>query len=366
MAQFRKIFDELILPKFVCATRKRSFFNSSICYKSIITDNLRKLFQKKEPQVTTHGQEPWPGYKFSGPLRPLYPLSGKRLVPQHISRPDYADQSRGIPHGELAAKNHSIEILSSNEIECVRKACKLARECLDIGLKAVKPGVTTDAIDAVVHKAAIDRDCYPSPLNYYNFPKSCCTSVNEVICHGIPDQRELTNGDILKLDVTCYYNGFHGDACETVFIGSVDESSKLLTIKTYECLMAAVNKVQPGLPYFLVGNIIDELASASGYSVTRKYSGHGIHRLFHTAPWVPHFKNSGAQGIMQPGHVFTIEPMINEGVDSCCNWPDGWTVVTADGRRSAQFEHTVLVTETGVDILTLQDKGVPFFQNQTA
>uniref|UniRef100_A0A7M5WXM5 Methionine aminopeptidase n=1 Tax=Clytia hemisphaerica TaxID=252671 RepID=A0A7M5WXM5_9CNID len=172
---------------------------------------------------------------------------------------------------------------------------------------------TTDEIDRIVHEATIERNCYPSPLNYYTFPKSCCTSVNEVICHGIPDKRPLDEGDIVNLDITCYYDGFHADLNETLFVGKVDDDSKRLVQTAYDSLMAAVNEVKPGVRYRDLGKFIQKVAQDNGCSVTRTYCGHGIHRLFHTAPNVPHYAKNKAVGIMKPGHVFTIEPMINLG-----------------------------------------------------
>uniref|UniRef100_A0A672S8N8 Methionine aminopeptidase n=1 Tax=Sinocyclocheilus grahami TaxID=75366 RepID=A0A672S8N8_SINGR len=259
-----------------------------------------------------------------------------------------------------------IKILNAEEIEGMRVVCKLAREVLDIAAMMVKPGVTTEEIDHAVHLACTARNCYPSPLNYYNFPKSCCTSVNEIICHGIPDRRPLQEEDILNIDITVYHNGYHGDLNETFFVGEVDEGAKRLVQTTYECLMQAIDSVKPGIRYRELGNIIQKHAQANGFSVVRSYCGHGIHKLFHTAPNVPHYAKNKAVGVMKPGHVFTIEPMICEGGWQDETWPDGWTAVTRDGKRSAQFEHTLLVTETGCEILTrrLEDNGRAHFLSQ--
>uniref|UniRef100_A0AAY4ARE1 Methionine aminopeptidase n=1 Tax=Denticeps clupeoides TaxID=299321 RepID=A0AAY4ARE1_9TELE len=289
--------------------------------------------------------DPWPGYHYTGKLRPHYPLTPMRPVPVNIQRPDYADHSLG---------------------EALPVHCDSLMEILDVAAKMVKPGVTTEEIDHAVHLACIERDCYPSPLNYYNFPKSCCTSVNEVICHGIPDHRALQEGDIINVDITVYHNGYHGDLNETFFVGEVDEDAKRLVQSTYECLMQAIDSVKPGIRYRELGNIIQKHAQASGFSVVRSYCGHGIHKLFHTAPNVPHYAKNKAVGVMKPGHVFTIEPMICEGGWQDETWPDGWTAVTRDGKRSAQFEHTLLVTETGCEILTfrLEDSGRAHFLSQ--
>ncbi|MGH0127921.1 UNVERIFIED_CONTAM: hypothetical protein FKN15_039278 [Acipenser sinensis] len=222
----------------------------------------------------------------------------------------------------------------------MRVVCKLAREVLDIASLMIKPGITTEEIDHAVHLACTARNCYPSPLNYYNFPKSC-------------------------LDITVYRNGYHGDLNETFFVGEVDEAAKKLVQTTFECLMQSIDSVKPGVRYRELGNIIQKHAQANGFSVVRSYCGHGIHKLFHTAPNVPHYAKNKAVGVMKPGHVFTIEPMICEGGWQDETWPDGWTAVTRDGKRSAQFEHTLLVTETGCEILTrrLEDNGRPHYMS---
>ncbi|XP_064457924.1 methionine aminopeptidase 1-like isoform X2 [Ornithodoros turicata] len=309
---------------------------------------------------------PWPSYTFSGKLRP-YPLSPKREVPDHIMRPDYADHPEGYPLSEQAVKGSThIKVLDDEEIEGVRLASKLAREVLDVALGAADIGVTTDEIDRLVHEASVERECYPSPLNYYKFPKSCCTSVNEVICHGIPDMRPLEDGDLLNVDITVYHRGFHGDLNETIFVGNVDPQAQKLVQVTHECLSKAIAAVIPGMRYREIGGIIQKHAQSHGFSVVRSYCGHGIHRLFHTAPSVPHYAKNKAIGIMKPGHCFTIEPMISEGSWHDDVWPDNWTAVTRDGRRSAQFEQTLLVTETGCDILTRrrEKNGQPWFMDK--
>ncbi|KAF2984380.1 hypothetical protein EK904_000768 [Melospiza melodia maxima] len=321
---------------------------------------------------------PWSGYRYTGKLRPHYPLTPTRPVPSYIQRPDYADHplgcgekvctsiALGMSESEQALKGTSqIKILSSEDIEGMRVVCRLAREVLDVAAMMVKPGVTTEEIDHAVHLACIARNCYPSPLNYYNFPKSCCTSVNEVICHGIPDRRPLQEGDIVNVDITVYRNGYHGDLNETFYVGEVDEGARRLVQTTYECLMQAIDAVKPGVRYRELGNIIQKHAQANGFSVVRSYCGHGIHKLFHTAPNVPHYAKNKAVGVMKPGHVFTIEPMICEGGWQDETWPDGWTAVTRDGKRSAQFEHTLLVTDTGCEILTRRlDSTRPHFMTQ--
>jgi len=358
-----------------------SLFCQQTCFKS--NWKTHKTLHSKTPPgnenqeiilnhtpVVSHNKKkvnnPWPGYKFTGPLRPAYPLSTKRRVPPHIKRPDYADEIDGWPSSEMKVQySNKIRVLSKEEIEGMRVVCRLARECLDAGARAVRPGVTTDEIDRIVHEATVERNCYPSPLNYLCFPKSCCTSINEVICHGIPDKRELQDGDIVNLDITCYYNGFHGDVNETLFVGdNVDEESKRLVQTAYSCLAAAIAQVKPGVAYRDLGQYIEKHACDNGFTTVKTFCGHGINQLFHTAPDVPHYAKNKTVGVMRPGHTFTIEPMINVGVSKETLWPDKWTATTKDGRRSAQFEQTLLVTETGVDILTRRSNSdLPYFMD---
>jgi len=296
-------------------------------------------------------------YQFTGDLRPGK-LSPKRQVLPGIQKPDYADNPTGDPISEgRKGANTVVPIHTPEQIEIMREVCRLGAEVLGIAGKFAKPGVTTDEIDRVVHEACMARNCYPSPLNYRKFPKSVCTSVNEVICHGIPDSYILKDGDIMNCDVTVYYKGFHGDLNETWLIGEVDPKYKLLVQTTFECLDEAIKLVKPGCLYRDIGNTIQRVATKNGFSVVKSYCGHGIGVLFHTAPNIPHYAKNKAVGVMKPGHIFTIEPMINEGKWGDDTWPDNWTSVTVDGKRSAQFEHTLLVTETGVEVLTQRLQG---------
>jgi len=311
----------------------------------------------KDDEVT--GGVPWRtdehmrvfcGYIFSGPLRP-WPISPRRQVPTHIERPDYAE--KGIPLSEeMARQKPGIEIKTEEQIQRLRESCRLGREALDYAHSLIRPGVTCDEIDEKVHWFIVSRDGYPSPLNYMHFKKSCCTSVNEVICHGVPDTRPLEEGDIVNVDITVFYKGMHGDLNETYFVGKVDKDSHKLVRGAYACLMDAIRLCKPGMMYREVGNVIQRTAARYGLQVVRSYCGHGIGNLFHTAPNVPHYAKNKAVGLMKPGHTFTIEPMINMGTWKDRTWPDDWTAVTVDGKRSAQFEHTLLITETGVQILT--------------
>ncbi|CAG0913645.1 unnamed protein product [Notodromas monacha] len=338
---------------------KSAFFCSQECFKR--SWSVHKLVHRTK---TVTAYDPWPGFTFSGKLRPAK-LSMRRDVPDNIPRPDYALHPEGISFSEQHSKGKQIVVLDDVKKEALAVACKLGREVLDEAVNAVEVGVTSDEIDRIVHEACVDRECYPSPLNYYQFPKSCCTSINEVICHGIPDVRPLHDGDILNIDVTVFHRGFHGDLNETLFVGNVSDTAKKLVQVTWECLEKAIAIVKPGEKYREVGNVIQKHAQHHGFSVVRAYCGHGIHELFHTAPSVPHYAKSRAMGTMKPGHSFTIEPMICEGTWKDMLWPDNWTAVTLDGKLSAQFEQTLIVTDTGCEILTkrLERNGQPYFMD---
>ncbi|MDZ4698016.1 MAG: type I methionyl aminopeptidase [Deltaproteobacteria bacterium] len=286
------------------------------------------------------------GEEVKGPVR-LRPgiVSSKRFVPPEIPRPDYAESTR-------PGYSNLPEIKDAERIVRMRRACRAAGEILKEASALVAPGITTDAIDAFVHEATLRRGGYPSPLNYRGFPKSVCTSVNEVICHGIPDSRPLEDGDIVNLDVTIFLDGMHGDTSATYSVGNVDESSRKLVEVARECLYRGIEAVKPGGQVRDIGNAIEAKVRAHGYNVVRTYCGHGIGETFHTRMQIPHYYDRKATRVFEPGMTFTIEPMINLGGWQDALWDDGWTVVTADGKRSAQFEHTLLVTDTGVDILT--------------
>ncbi|KAI0082695.1 methionine aminopeptidase [Panus rudis PR-1116 ss-1] len=294
---------------------------------------------------------PFPDFKFSGNLRPRYPLRARREVPAHIKRPDYAED--GMPVSERRLMGQPPKILNAEEIEKMRTVCRLSREILDIAASHIKPGITTDFLDEIVHDATIERNAYPSPLNYRNFPKSVCTSVNEVVCHGIPDQRKLQEGDIINIDVSVYYDGFHGDVKATYPVGRIDEEAKKLLRTTRKCVDEAIATCKPGALIRDIGKVIEPIARANGCSVVRAYCGHGINDLFHPAPDIPHYAKNRAIGTMKPGMTFTIEPMINQGhLCDVDHWPDNWTATTVDGKLSAQYEETLLITETGVEVLT--------------
>ena len=277
-------------------------------------------------------------------------VSPFRAVPAYIKCPDYAKTGDG--ERESAVQS----LLNDQEIKQMRRTCRAARRVLDKAIKAVRPGVTTDDLDAVVHEACIAEGGYPSPLNYNGFPKSVCTSVNEVICHGIPDDRPLRNGDIVNIDVTIFLNGLHGDCSETVPVGNIDQESQNLLAVVYESMMQGIAAVKPNGLIKDIGWAIETYVNKNGYSVVRAYCGHGIGKQFHSKPVVPHFYDSYEHTKIKPGMIFTVEPMINMGTWRHTIWEDGWTAVTSDLQRSAQFEHTVLVIQNGVDILTLPEK----------
>uniref|UniRef100_A0A6V1URZ5 Methionine aminopeptidase n=1 Tax=Heterosigma akashiwo TaxID=2829 RepID=A0A6V1URZ5_HETAK len=290
------------------------------------------------------------GFKYTGTTVPGV-ISPKREVPDHIMKPPYADD--GDPKSDRGGLfPWDIEVKTAEDIEAMRISGRIAREVLDIAGKAVKAGITTDEIDRIVHEACIERNAYPSPLNYHGFPKSVCTSLNEIICHGIPDSTVLKDGDILNIDVTVYHGGYHGDCSEMFCVGEPDAAAKDLVQVTYDAWQEAANFCKPGRPYKEIGGIIEDYVTKRGYTTVPDFCGHGIGKVFHCNPNVLHYKNNEPCGKMEPGHVFTIEPMICEGTARNVMWPDKWTAATADGKRTAQFEHTFLLTATGVEALT--------------
>jgi methionyl aminopeptidase len=279
----------------------------------------------------------------SGAVRPGV-VSPRRQVPPEIPRPSYAETGRPRPAPRIADP--------AERLERMRRAGRAAAEVLAETGRAVRPGVTTDELDAVAHAAYLARGGYPSTLNYHGFPKSICTSVNEVILHGIPDSRPLQEGDIVSVDVTIFLEGVHGDCCGTFPCGAVDAESLRLVRVTEESLQRGVEAVRPGRPLSDIGKAIEAHATAHGYGVVRAFCGHGIGEEFHMEPQVLHYHEPKAARVMEEGMTFTIEPMLTQGTWRHVEWPDGWTAVTADGRRAAQAEHTVAVTGTGVEVLT--------------
>lgn len=274
-------------------------------------------------------------------------VSPPRAVPASIQRPEYV----GRPG---PARFEGSEVKSPETIERIRRAGRIAAQAIQEVGRHVKPGVTTDELDAVGHEFLVGHDAYPSTLGYRGFPKSLCSSLNEVICHGIPDSTVLRDGDIINIDITAYIDGVHGDTNHTFLVGEVDEESRLLVERTRESLNRAIKAVAPGREINVIGRAIESYARRFGYGVVRDFTGHGVGEAFHTGLIIPHYDAAPAYNrIIEPGMVFTIEPMLTLGTIEWDMWPDDWTVVTRDRKRTAQFEHTLVVTDTGADVLTL-------------
>jgi methionyl aminopeptidase len=274
-------------------------------------------------------------------------VSGRRAVPASIARPEYVD--RPAP-----AKYTGPEVKDAETVEKMRIAGRIASQAMDSAAKAIAPGVTTDELDRIAHEFMLDHGAYPSTLGYRHFPKSICTSINEVICHGIPDDRPLEDGDIVNIDITAFIGGVHGDTDATYLCGNVDEESRLLVERTHEAMMRGIKAAVPGREINIIGRVIESYAKRFGYGVVRDFTGHGIGTAFHSGLVIPHYDAAPQYNtIIEPGMTFTIEPMLNLGSNEWDMWDDGWTVVTKDRRRSAQFEHTILITDTAAEILTL-------------
>ena len=273
-----------------------------------------------------------------------------RTVPSNIPRPEYV--GRTAPERFTGS-----EVKDSDTIERMRIAGRIAADALvEVG-NAVRPGITTDELDRIGHEYMCDQGAYPSTLGYRGYPKSLCSSVNEVICHGIPDTTELVEGDICNIDVTAFIHGVHGDTNATFLVGEVDDESRLLVERTKEATRRGIAAVAPGRALSAVGRVIESYARRFGYGVVRDFTGHGIGEAFHTGLVVPHYDDPDLSVTMEPGMTFTIEPMLTLGTYTHEIWSDGWTVVTRDRRRSAQFEHTILVTKDGHEILTQPSTG---------
>ncbi|RJK96962.1 type I methionyl aminopeptidase [Vallicoccus soli] len=273
-------------------------------------------------------------------------VSPVRPVPPQIPRPEYVGRPAPTPY-------EGPEVQDPGTVERMRQAGRLAAQALQEVGRHVAPGVTTDELDAVGHAYLVERGAYPSTLGYRGFPKSLCTSVNEVICHGIPDTTVLSDGDIVNVDITAYLDGVHGDTNATFLVGEVDEESRLLVERTLEATWRGIRAVRPGRQLNVVGRVIEAYAKRFGYGVVRDFTGHGIGTSFHSGLVVPHYDDPAATTVMEPGMTFTIEPMLTLGTYRWDMWDDGWTVLTKDRRRTAQFEHTLVVTDTGSEVLTL-------------
>ncbi|XP_063822805.1 methionine aminopeptidase 1D, mitochondrial isoform X2 [Ostrinia nubilalis] len=267
-----------------------------------------------------------------------------RTVPDSIEFPDYIS-------GKLLIIPKSPEVKDAEQLEGMRQSCKIASSILHKMQTFIKPCITTDKIDELVHRLSIEAGAYPSPLHYKGFPKSVCTSVNNVAVHGIPDLRALQDGDIVNVDITVYYKGYHGDCSKTFPVGNVDDRGLQLIGVTEECLQHAIKHCGPDVPFREIGARIYRRAKRNGLTVLPAFVGHGIGKYFHGPPEIYHSKNR-YPGLMKPGMTFTIEPALSHGSENTVILEDGWTVITEDGSRAAQAEHTILITEHGAEILT--------------
>jgi methionyl aminopeptidase len=279
---------------------------------------------------------------------PLVPgrISPQRSVPSSIARPEYVGQKYPV-EGVLG------DVQTPETIERIRVAGRIAAQALEEVGKHVQPGVTTDELDRIGHEFLLDHGAYPSTLGYKGYPKSLCSSLNEVICHGIPDDTKVSDGDIVNIDITAYKDGVHGDTNATFLAGNVAEENRLLVERTREATMRTVKACRPGRRINVIGRVIESYAKRFGYGVVRDFTGHGVGPEFQSGLVIPHYDDPRADTVMVPGMTFTIEPMITLGGVEYDMWDDGWTAVTADRRWTAQFEHTLVVTETGTEILTL-------------
>jgi len=313
------------------------------------------------PELRARAEFQPPKIKYTGSLRPAYVTPQQRVTDPKIQKPDYSESS--IPFSERTSPAKKIApVYTAEEIAGIRAAAQMSRQALDFACAMIKPGVSTDDIDKATHDFILQLGGYPSPLNYHGFPKSICTSVNEVICHGIPDIRPLKEGDIVNIDVSVFLNGFHGDLNETHIVGKADYESKRLIKASYDSLEAALKLVKPGAMFRDFGEAVSHSIRKHGFSSVRSYCGHGIGHLFHGAPDIPHYARNKANGQCKPGMIFCIEPMINAGDYRDEHWPDQWTAVTIDGKKSAQFEHTILCTESGYELLTKRtEKSAPLW-----
>jgi methionyl aminopeptidase len=273
-------------------------------------------------------------------------LSPSRHVPARIPRPEYVGKAAPSPYD-------GPDVQSAETIEKMRIAGRIAAQALAEVGNGVKAGVTTDELDRIGHDFLCDHGAYPSTLGYKGYPKSLCTSVNEVICHGIPDSTVLNEGDIVNVDITAFIHGVHGDNNATYEVGEVSEEAHLLVERTRESLERAIKAVRPGRQVNVIGRVIESYAKRFGYGVVRVFTGHGIASSFHSGLIIPHYDDPRADGVLRPGMTFTIEPMLTLGAFEHRMWADNWTAVTADGKLTAQFEHTMVVTEDGVEVLTL-------------
>ncbi|SNS46661.1 methionyl aminopeptidase [Micrococcales bacterium KH10] len=281
--------------------------------------------------------------------RPVTPgtISPRRPVPASIARPEYVDNPGPRPY-------EGSDVVAPDVLEKIRVSSQIAAAALQEVGRSVRPGITTDELDRIGHEFLLDHGAYPSTLGYRGFPKSLCTSINEVICHGIPDSTVLEEGDIVNIDITAYKNGVHGDTNATFPVGTVSNEAALLIERTHEAMMRGIKAALPGREVNIIGRVIEKYAARFGYASVHDYTGHGVGEAFHTGLVIPHYDAAPQHAtVIEPGMVFTVEPMLTLGVDEWVIWDDDWTVVTRDRALTAQFEHTIVVTESGAEILTL-------------
>jgi methionyl aminopeptidase len=274
-------------------------------------------------------------------------VSARRSVPSRIRRPEYVGKPAPTPSTRG-------DVYSAEEIALIRESGRIAAQAIELVGRAVRPGITTEELDAIGHEFLLEHDAYPSTLGYRGYPKSICSSVNEVVCHGIPDDTVIEEGDIVNIDITAYKNGFHGDSNQTFIAGTASEEVTLLVERTREALNRGIKAVAPGRQVNIIGRAIESYAKRFGYGVVRDFTGHGVGASFHSGLIIPHYDSAPAyDDVMEVGMVFTIEPMLTLGTHEWEMWDDDWTVVTRDRSITAQFEHTLVVTERGAEILTL-------------
>lgn len=345
-----------------CSVRK----NAAICGRNTTLTSISQCFSLRELTTAGSGTSMYPRPKVSvGRGRggdqtgrtwfPVEPgrVTSRRMVPSTIPYPEYA--VHGQPRNSDGNENSFITFSDKEDLKKLRNSAQLARQMLDLACSLAKPGVTTEEIDIAIHNEIIRRGAYPSPINYRGFPKAICTSINEVICHGIPDNRKLLTGDIISIDVSIYFNGFHGDNCATVIVGgdeAGDDAGRNLVSATQDALSAAIEICKPGVCLSKIGEAIQSVAEAHNLRVVHEFMGHGTGPYLHMNPMVRHYRNKLTIPLVK-GMVFTIEPILVEGSRRITVWDDGWTAVTVDGGRGAQFEHEILITDTGAQILTL-------------
>lgn len=275
-------------------------------------------------------------------------LSPHRQVPRHIPYPEYVGKAEPTLSG--------IDVYDEEAIDRIRESGRIAAAAIDAVGDAIRPGVTTDELDRIGHEFLIANDAYPSTLGYRGFPKSLCSSINEVVCHGIPDDTVLLDGDIINIDITAFTNGMHGDTNRTFLVGEVEPDVVALVERTQEALRRGIKAAAVGRQVNVIGRAIESYAKRFGYGVVRDFTGHGVGEAFHSGLVIPHYDTPNFTDVIEPGMVFTIEPMLTLGSTEWDLWDDDWTVTTKDKSMTAQFEHTIVVREDGPEILTLSER----------